>query len=69
MIPEVVVEDEGFLTGEELTEAIELKDLFIPETDLTEYLNIRDCLEILASNKTSPDFDAWICQEFMQYKR
>ena len=35
--PELIVE-EDFLTGEELTEAIELKDLFIPETDVTQYL-------------------------------
>ena len=36
-IPELIIE-EDFLTGEELTQAIELKDLFIPETDLTQYL-------------------------------
>jgi hypothetical protein len=36
-IPDLGVE-EDFLTGEELTQAIELKDLFIPETDLTQYL-------------------------------
>jgi hypothetical protein len=36
-VPELIVE-EDFLTGEELTQAIELKDLFIPETDLTQYL-------------------------------
>ena len=37
-LPELVEEEEDFLTGEELTQAIELKDLFIPETDLTQYL-------------------------------
>jgi hypothetical protein len=43
-LPELIVE-EDFLTGEELTQAIELKDLFIPETDLTQYLlNGKDTL-------------------------
>lgn len=36
-VPDFTLE-EDFLTGEELTQAIELKDLFsIPETDLTQY--------------------------------
>ena len=36
-LPELLIE-EDFLTCEELTEAIELKDLFMAETDLAKYL-------------------------------
>ena len=68
-LPELVAEEDGFLTGEELTQAIELKDLFIPETDLLQYLNIKDSLDILNNDETNPDFDSWVCREFLSNDR
>lgn len=68
-LPELVTEEDGFLTGEELTQAIELKDLFIPETDLLQYLNIKDSLDILNDDETNPNFDSWICREFLSNDR
>ncbi|XP_028413140.1 uncharacterized protein LOC114535996 [Dendronephthya gigantea] len=57
--PELVVE-EDFLTCEELTQALELKDLFIPDTDLTQYLlNGKENIGDFCNNDGSLGMDNW----------
>lgn len=65
-IPDLVVEEDVFLTGEELTQAIELKDLFIPETDLTQCSNIQNSFGLFNNEGPCGDFDSWISQDFLK---
>lgn len=61
-LPELIVEEE-FLTGEELTQAIELKDLFIPETDLSQYmLNGKEHIGGFYNHDVS--MDNYLCRDF-----
>lgn len=59
LTPELGVE-EDFLTCEELTQAIQLEDLFIPDTDLTQYLlNDKENFGDFYNNDGSSGMDNW----------